>query len=73
MAKHIIRPSIKLVDNTEVFLWFKLDKNLFQTENDIFLCGAYIPPKNTTQNILAKTDYFSHFERAVLKKEKGKY
>ena len=44
---------------------------MFQTENDIFLCGAYIPAKNTTQNILAKTDCFSNFKTAVLKKEKG--
>ena len=72
LAKHIIRPGIKLVENTEGFLWFKLDENFFQTENDIFLCGAYIPPKNTTKNILAKTDYFGNFEKSILKyKEKG--
>ena len=72
LAKHIIRPGIKLVENTEEFLWFKLDKNFFQTDNDIFLCGACIPPKNTTKNILAKTDYFGNFEKAILKyKEKG--
>ena len=63
---------MKLVENTEGFLWFKLDKNFFQTDNDIFLCGAYIRPKNTTKNILAKTDYFGNFEKAILKyKEKG--
>ena len=71
LAKHIIRPGIKLVENTEGFLWFKLDKNFFQTDNDIFLCGAYIPPKNTTKNVLAKTDYFGNFEKAILRyKEK---
>ena len=67
LAKQIIRPGIKVVENTEEFLWFKLDKNFFQTGNDIFLCGAYIPPKNTTKNILAKTDYFGNFEKAILK------
>ena len=56
----------------EGFLWFKVDKNFFQTDNDIFLCGAYRPSKNTTKNILAKTDYFGNFEKAILKyKEKG--
>ena len=50
LAKHIIRPGIKLVENTEGFLCFKLDKNVLQTDNDIFLCGAYIPPKKTTMN-----------------------
>ena len=28
-AKHIIRPAIKLVEKTEEFRWFKLDKNFF--------------------------------------------
>ena len=46
-------------------------KSFFRTDNDIFLCGAYIPPKNTTNNILAKTDYFGNFEKPILKyKEK---
>ena len=72
LAKHIIRPAIKLVEKTEGFRWFKLDKNFFQTDSDIFLCGAYIPPKNTIKNILAKTKYFGNFEKAILKyKVKG--
>ena len=53
---------------------FKLDKNFFQTDSDIFFSVVHIaiPPKNTTKNILAKTDYFGNFEKAVLKcKEKG--
>ena len=73
LAKHIIRHGIKLIENTEVFLWFELDKNFFQTDNDIFLCRAYIPPKNTTKNILAKIDYFSNFEKAILKYKKRKH
>ena len=70
LAKHIIRPSLKLVENTEGVLWFKLAKNAFQTDDDIFLCGAYIPPKNTTKNVLAKTDYFGNFEKARYKEKK---
>ena len=67
LAKRLIRPGIKLVENTEEFPWFKLDKkNFFQTDNDIFFCGAYIPPKNTIKNTSAKTDFFSAFS------EKGK-
>ena len=37
-----------------------------------FLCGAYIPPKNTTQNILSKTDHFGSLENSVFEyKDKG--
>ena len=50
-AKHNIRPGLRLVENSQIFLWIRLEKYFFNLENDIFLCGAYIPPKNTTQNI----------------------
>ena len=44
----------------------------FQTDNDIFPCGVYIPSKNTTQNILSKTDYLADYEKVILKyQEKG--
>ena len=39
----------------------------FQTDNDIFPCGVYIPSKNTTQNILSKTDYLADYN--IKKKE----
>ena len=41
--------------------------SFFNLENDIFLCGAYIPPKNATQNILSKRDYFGYLENSILK------
>ena len=60
------------MENSEGFLWIRLEKSFFNLENDIFLCGAYIPPKNTTQNILSKTDYFGSLENSILKyKDKG--
>ena len=72
LTKHIIRPDIKSVENTEGFLWFKLDINFFLTDNGILFCGAYIPPENSTKNILAKIDYFGNFEKAIVKyKENG--
>ena len=36
------------------------------------MCGAYIPPANTTANITTKTDYFGNLEKSILKyKNKG--
>ena len=70
LAKNHIRFVLKLVENTEVFL--RLEKSLFQFENDIFLCGAYIPPNNTTPTITAKTDYFRKLNEMLIKyKDKG--
>ena len=51
LAKNHIRFGLNLVEDTERFLWFRL-------ENDIFLCGAYMPPNNTTPTITTKKDYF---------------
>ena len=67
LAKHNIQPELRLVENSEGFLWIRLGKSFFNLENDIFLCGAHIPPKNTTQNILSKTDYFDSSENSVFK------
>ena len=36
------------------------------------MCGAYIPPANTTANITSKTDYCGNLEESILKyKNKG--
>ena len=72
LAKHNIQPGLKSVQNSEEFLWIRLEKSFFNLENEIFLCVAYIPPKNATQNILSKTDYFDSLENSIFNyKDKG--
>ena len=72
LARYNIRPGLKLIEDTEGFLWFCLKKSFFKIENDIYICGAYIPPANTTANITSKTDYFGNLEKSLLKyKSKG--
>ena len=70
--KNHARFGLKLVEYMEGFLWFQLEKSLFQFEDDIFLCGAYIPPNNTTPTITTKTDYFGKLNEMLVKyKDKG--
>ena len=45
LVKDELRPGIKVAQNTEGFIWLKLDKNFFSFLNDVFLCAAYIPQK----------------------------
>ena len=72
LARYNIRPGLKLIENSEGFLWFCLKKSYFKLKNDVYLCGAYIPPANTTANITSKTDYFGNLEKSILKyKNKG--
>ena len=60
------------MEDTEVFLWFRLAKSLFQFENDIFLFRAYIPLSNTLPTITTKTDYFGKLIEMLIKyKDKG--
>ena len=60
------------MEDTEGFLWFLLEKSLFQLENDIFLCGTYIPPNNITPTIIKKMDYFEKLNEMLIKyKDKG--
>ena len=59
LAKSHLRKGIKVAHNTEGLFWIRLFKSFFGWENDLFICGTYIPPHNTSKTILAKTDYFS--------------
>ena len=47
------------MDNKEGFLWFHLEKS--------FLCGAYIPPNNTSPTITTKMDYLRKLNEMLLK------
>ena len=54
LAKNHIRFGLKLVEDTERLLWFRLLK--FQFEYDIFLCGTYIPPNYYKNGLFSKTE-----------------
>ena len=67
LEKNHVRFGLKLVENAEGFLWFRLEKSLFQLQNDIFLYGAYIPPNNTTPTITTKAGYFGKLNEMLIK------
>ena len=48
MVKDSIRPGIKVAQDTEGFIWLKMSKEFFCLVQDLYICAAYIPPKNTT-------------------------
>ena len=67
LEKNHVRFGLKLVENAEGFLWFRLEKSLFQLQNDIFLYGAYIPPNNSTPTITTKAGYFGKLNEMLIK------
>ena len=55
MIKKYIQYKISLVRTTEDSLvWLKLDKSLFENDQDLYLCCAYIPP--------AGNSYYTHYD-----------
>ena len=73
LANNHVRFGLNPMEDTYGFLWFQLEKSLFQLENDIFHCGAYIPPNNNTPANTTKTDYFGKLNDTLIKyKDKGK-
>ena len=68
LEKNHIRFGLKLVEDTERFLRFRLEMFAFQLKNDIFLRGACnIPPNNITLTITTKTDYFGKLNEILIK------
>ena len=59
LVKTYLRKGVKIIDNSEGLLWFKLSKDFFNLRDDLYICAAYIPPQNS-KNMLAKTDYFNN-------------
>ena len=67
LVKDEIRPCVKVIDNTEGFIWIKLNKSVVQKGEDIIICAAYIPPQYTSKNVNNKTDYYQSFINGLLK------
>ena len=62
-----MQQGVRIAEDSEGFIWLRPEKSFFKLQNDVFLCGAYIPPSNTTQNIHSNTDCFRDLENSILK------
>ena len=51
--------------SSEGFVWLKLDSTFFSFEENVFLCGAYIPPENSKNVVSQNTEYFEILGDAV--------
>ena len=58
LVKERLRSGIKIAHSSEGFLWSKLDKSFSSLSKNLFICFTYIPPHNTSKELLVKTDYF---------------
>lgn len=63
LYKEKLFTKITLMKSSKNYIWCKIDKSCLGTEQDIFLCGAYIPPHNSTHYSL---DIFEELENDIL-------
>ena len=61
-----IRKGVKLMKNDiDSIIWFKLDKNFFQTKSDRFIATVYIPPENSPVHNIYNVDFFQKLENEI--------
>ena len=58
-----------MLKTQRVFFGFAQTKPCSKLKTILFLCGAYIPPRNNSTNLNIKTDYFSRLEKSILKRK----
>ena len=58
--------GLNLVENTCIFHWFRVERSFLQLENDILLCGTYMPSSYTTPTITPKTDSFGKLHKILI-------
>ena len=56
-----------LEQNSDGLLWFKLDKEFFGVEEDLYFCLLYIPPMNSPVYKRKSIDFFEELEYGIVK------
>ena len=59
LIKTPLRPGIKIVHRSEGIVWFRLNKEFFNFNEDLYICAVYISPQSSKNPIAKKTDYFN--------------
>ncbi|CAG2192026.1 unnamed protein product [Mytilus edulis] len=74
MINTIYSPYISFIESiADTFVWLKFDKVLFDFDQDLYVCGAYIPPINSKYHTLYECDIFRLMEDNIISySSKGK-
>jgi hypothetical protein len=54
---------VSVIKNSQNFLWCKISKSILKSENDLYLCGTYIPPKSSKY---FKSELFDQLEEETI-------
>ncbi|MEW8546197.1 MAG: endonuclease/exonuclease/phosphatase family protein, partial [Candidatus Thiodiazotropha sp.] len=65
-VKNSIYKGVKLVKNEiDCIIWFKLEKEFFNLEEDIYIGAAYIVPENSAVHAVYDVDFFLKLEEDI--------
>ena len=72
MLRHQLRGksnnnAISIIKESECFIWFKLDRHLFEFDRDLYICASYIPPENSSFWTVDKSDPYDQLEQDCAK------
>ena len=51
-----LKSGIKIMKECNCGIWLKLDRNFFKFEHNMYICGLYLPPSNSTYAIKVPYD-----------------
>jgi hypothetical protein len=66
LIRESINAGVKLVHSPcPEYMWVKLDKKFFHLDKDIYMCCAYIPPRNSSYSLKLYKDILEQIESDV--------
>ena len=68
LVKKTLRKGVQFFSsNSDRFVWWKLDKQFFNIEEDIYVCSVYIPPSNSKHFGQSSIDSYSELQSNLIK------
>ncbi len=65
IRKTLLKFVTRLPNFYEDAIWVKLDKTLFGSEKDIYLCNLYLPPEKSSSTLNSNLDNWDLIEREI--------
>ena len=65
-VKDYLKDRVKVIDkNSAGLLWLKIDSDLFDFKEDVFICSTYIPPSDSRVFISSDCNYWEEIEKGI--------
>ena len=68
LIKSTLRKGVKIFEkeSCDEFVWWKLEKDFFHLNRDIFICSVYIPPINSPRGKRLDVYHFATLQDQII-------